>query len=227
MKSNSSLSSDFLNYLVASPTQNGSVVSESLTIPSLTELSKLLGVSVTSLREQLEVAEALGLVEVRPHTGIRRLPYSFFPAVNQSLSYAIHLDNAYFIAFAELRNQVEASFWRQAVERLADEDHQALRALISQAMDKLHGSPVQIPHYEHRQLHLLIYKRLDNPFVHGLLEAYWEAYEQIGLNVYTDIKYLQEVWDYHQAMVEAICCGDFAGGYQLLLDHNDLLYQRS
>jgi DNA-binding FadR family transcriptional regulator len=221
------LSSDFLYYLVSSPVQNGNTRSEAASIPSLTELSKQLGVSVASLREQLEVAEALGLVEVRPHTGIRRLPYSFFPAVNQSLSYAIHLDNAYFIAFAELRNQVEAAFWHQAVQRLTPEDHQALQVLIIQAMDKLHGTPVQIPHAEHRQLHLLIYSRLDNPFVQGLLEAYWEAYEQIGLNVYTDIKYLQEVWEYHQAMVEAICRSDYAGGYQTLLEHNDLLYQRS
>lgn len=227
MASHPRLSSDFLNYLVASPAQNGSAASESLAIPSLTELSKQLGVSVASLREQLEVAEALGLVEVRPHTGIRRLPYSFFPAVNQSLSYAIHLDNAYFIAFAELRNQVETGFWHQAVQHLTADDHRALQALIAQAMEKLHGTPVQIPHAEHRQLHLLIYRRLDNPFVQGLLEAYWEAYEQIGLNVYTDIKYLQEVWEYHQAMVEAICRGDYAGGYQILLDHNDLLYQRS
>lgn len=227
MASHPRLSSDFLNYLVASPVQNGSAGTEPASIPSLTELSKQLGVSVASLREQLEVAEALGLVEVRPHTGIRRLPYSFFPAVNQSLSYAIHLDSDYFIAFAELRNQVEAAFWNQAVQRLTPDDHQALQALIVQAMEKLHGTPVQIPHDEHRRLHLLTYSRLGNPFVQGLLEAYWEAYEQIGLNVYTDIKYLQEVWEYHQSMVQAICRGDFAGGYQTLLEHNDLLYQRS
>jgi DNA-binding FadR family transcriptional regulator len=37
-------------------------------------MSKELGVSVALLREQLEVAKAIGLVEVRPRTGIRRLP---------------------------------------------------------------------------------------------------------------------------------------------------------
>ncbi len=220
------LSSDFLNYLVSSPAQNGSGEIESPSIPSLTELSKELGVGVASLREQLEVAEALGLVEVRPHTGIRRLPYSFFPAVNQSLSYALHLNGAYFTAFAELRNQIEAAFWYQAVRCLTVEDHQDLQNLIVQAMEKLGGSPVQIPHLEHRRLHLTIYSRLGNPFVQGLLEAYWEAYEEVGLNVYTDIKFLQEVWEYHRAMVEAICCGDYAAGYQTLLEHNDMLYQR-
>jgi len=223
MVSYSNLSSDFLNYLVASPPNNGDAVP---TIPSLSELSKELGVSVASLREQLEVAEALGLVEVRPRTGIRRLPYNFFPAVYQSLSYAIQLDRSYFDAYSELRNQVEAAFWDKAVRLLTPEDHRTLQSLMARAWDKLHGQPVQIPHPEHRQLHLGIYSRLGNPFVQGVLEAYWEAYEQAGLNVYADYNYLKEVWNYHQQMVDAICTGEFERGYQALIEHKDLLYQR-
>jgi DNA-binding FadR family transcriptional regulator len=172
------------------------------------------------------VAKALGLVEVRPRTGIRRLPYTFFPAVFQSLSYAIHLDRSYFDAYSELRNQVEAAFWDKAVRLLTEEDHQALQTLMAQAWDKLHGSPVQIPHIEHRQLHLRIYSRLGNPFVQGVLEAYWQAYEEAGLNVYADYHYLQEVWNYHQVMVDAICAGNYEAGYQALIVHKDLLYQR-
>jgi DNA-binding GntR family transcriptional regulator len=73
---------------------------------------------------------------------------------------------------------------------------------------------------------LLIYSRLGNPFVQGMLEAYWQAYEEAGLNVYADYNYLQEVWKYHQTMSDAICCGDYTAGYQALIEHNDLLYQR-
>jgi DNA-binding FadR family transcriptional regulator len=220
------LSSDFIDYLAAIPLQNGSEPSDSPPIPSLHDLSKQLGLSVASLREQLEVAEALGLVEVRPRTGIRRRPYTFSPAVYQSLSYAIRLDHSYFDAFSEFRNQIEAAFWDRAVHLLTPEDHQVLKTLIVKAWDKLRGRPIQIPHSEHRQLHLLIYSRLDNPFVQGTLEAYWEAYEQAGFNVYEDYNYLKEVWSYHQKMVEAICAGDFASGYQAMLEHKDLLYQR-
>jgi DNA-binding GntR family transcriptional regulator len=61
----------------------------------------------------------------------------------------------------------------------------------------------------------------------GILEAYWEAYEAVGLNVYADYEYLQEVWSYHQKMVDAICRGDFELGYQALVEHKDLLYHRS
>ena len=52
-----------------------------------------------------------------------------------------------------------------------------LTALVEQAWEKLRGTPIHIPQYEHRQLHLSIYQRLDNPFVSGILEAYWDAYE--------------------------------------------------
>jgi DNA-binding FadR family transcriptional regulator len=195
-------------------------------LPSLNNLSKELGISVSRLREQMEVARALGLVEVRPRTGMRRLPYAFLPAIKQSLFYALSLDRSYFESFADLRKHIEESYWFQAVERLQSEDLDELEVLVSQAWKKLRGSPIQIPQDEHRQLHLLIYRRLNNPFVLGILEAYWDAYEAVGLNVYADYSYLERVWEYHQAMVEAICRKDFQAGFQALEEHTDLIYQR-
>ncbi len=216
------LSSDFLNYLA-----NTYQMDEDCEhLPSLQVLSKQLGVSVSSLREQMEVGRALGLVEAKPRTGLRRLPYSFFPAVNQSLSYAITIDQEYFLKFADLRHNVEAAFWYQAVSLLTGEDKVGLQNLIDQAWEKLHGNPIQIPQYEHRQLHLTIYKRLDNPFVSGILEAYWEAYDAVGLNLYAGYRYLEEVWTYHQQMVDGICNGDLDAGYQALVEHTDLIRHR-
>ena len=195
--------------------------------PSLKDLSVKLGVSLASLREQLEVARALGLVEVRPRLGTRRRAYSFTPAVRQSLRYALALDDTHFRNYSELRNHIEAAFWYEAVEKLTEVDHRELKALVARAWEKLRGSPIQVPHEEHRNLHLLIYRRLENPFVTGILEAYWDAYESVGLNVFAGgYDYLQEVWHYHQKMVEAICQGDYKAGYEALIAHTDLLYHR-
>ena len=194
----------------------------------LKDLSAKLGISVASLREQLEVARALGLVEVRPRLGTRRRSYSFTPAIRQSLHYALALSDEHFQKYAELRNHVESAFWYQAVQNLTEADKQELQNLVVRAWEKLHGSPIQVPHEEHRNLHLKIYSRLENPFVTGILEAYWEAYEAVGLNVFAGgYEYLQEVWQYHQSMVEAICRGDFGAGYEALVQHTDLLYHRS
>jgi DNA-binding FadR family transcriptional regulator len=195
-------------------------------IPALTELSAELGVSVAGVREQLEVARALGFVEVRPRTGIRRLPFTFLPAVRQSLGYAITLDENYFYAFADLRKHVEAAYWHEAAIKLTDTDKVELRLIVDQAWKKLRGTPAQIPHEEHRKLHLAIYSKLNNSFVTGILEAYWEAYEAVGLNVYSDYRYYEEVWNYHQQMVDAIISGDYEAGYRALIDHTDLIYHR-
>ncbi len=192
-------------------------------LPALTTLSRELGLSVALLREQLEVARTLGLVEVKPRTGIRRQPYSFFPAIRQSLRYAMALDRNYFLAFADLRRHIEAAYWHEAVPLLQPEDHATLKQLVKRAWDKLRGIPIEIPHPEHRELHLTIFRRLNNPFVEGLLYAYWDAYEIFGLSVFTDYAYLTEVWTYHQQMVDAICAGDIEAGYQALIKHSDLI----
>lgn len=213
--------SEFLRYLAShDEVERG--------LPTLNELSRELGIGVAALREQLEVARALGLVEVKPRMGTRRREYSFTPAVRQSLGYALALDQSHFRKYAELRKNVESAFWHQAVCQLTEEDKKELQSLMARAWEKLRGTPVQVPHEEHCQLHLKIYSRLENPFVTGILEAYWEAYEAVGLNVFAGgYEYLQEVWRYHQKMVDSICDGNFEAGYEALVAHTDLLYQRA
>jgi len=212
--------SEFFHYLASHAEAEGG-------LPSLNQLSREIGVSVASLREQLEVARALGFVEVRPRTGMRRLPFSFAPVIRQSLGYAIALNNEYFRQFSDMRNHLEAAYWHEAVEKLTEEDKSELQNLLAQALGKIRGAPVQVPHEEHRKLHLLIYSRLDNPFVTGILESYWEAYEAVGLNVFVGgYEYLQEVWHYHEQMIESICNRQFEVGYQALVTHTDLLYHR-
>jgi len=213
--------SEFLRYLAAHREAESG-------LPTLSELSRELNVSVASLREQLEVARALGLIEVKPgRGGTRRRVYSFTPAIRQSLGYALALNDDHFRKYSELRNHVEAAFWYEAVEKLTQEDKQELQSLVKRSTEKLDRTPIQVPHEEHRKFHLLIYSRLENPFVTGILEAYWDAYESVGLNVFAGgYEYLKEVWRYHESMVAAICSGDYKAGYEALIAHTDLLYQR-
>ena len=212
--------SEFLHYLA----QAGLPAGERL--PPLPEMARKLGVSVGKLREQLEVARALGLVEVRPKTGIRALPFSAFPGLWVSLRYALSSDPAAFGQFEALRHHVEASFFHEAVLLLQPSDLRHLERLVSKAWERLRGEPIQIPHAEHRELHLAIYTRLNNPFVHGILEAYWEAYETAGLNVYSDYAYLHEVWTYHERVVTGIANGNYDNAYSALVEHTGLVRNR-
>ena len=216
------LNYQFIQYLVNRANQTNGADR----LPPLSKMSKELRVSVSYLREQLEVAKALGFVEARPRTGIRRLPFSFLPAVYQSASYAIAMQPDLFWQFSDLRIHIEAAYWNEAVKKLSREDQQALKYLLERAWNKLRGHPIEIPHLEHRELHLKIYSRLNNPFVQGILEAYWDLYEAVGMNLYTDYNYLEQVWKYHQLMVDAICTNQIELGYQALVEHKDLIHQR-
>lgn len=209
--------SEFIEYLLQTTD------SQRESLPSLKELSDEIGISISTLREQLEAAKILGLVDVKPRRGIRLLPYDFTPAVDATLCYAIQKDQNYFEDFVDLRRHLEYSYFPQAVDLLQDRDHEELRALVKSAWDKLRGKPVRIPHQEHRQLHMTFYKRLNNVFVSGLLEAYWDAYEAVGLNVYTDLVYLEQVWTYHQELVEAAIDQEKERGLKILQDHFDLM----
>ena len=140
------LDSDFLNYIVAHHLRAGEQ------LPALTELSHELDINVGKLREQLEVARSLGLVEVRPRTGIRVKDYDFLPAIRLSLLFALALDKSHFEAFTELRNHVEFAFFHEAAGSLGEEDKLRLRVLVDSAWDKLnHATLIQIPHAEHRE----------------------------------------------------------------------------
>lgn len=210
--------SDLLNFI----SENAQTLPDGK-LPSLEELSTRLKISTGKLREQLEVARSLGIVEVRPRTGIRLTEYAFGPAVKFSLLYALSTDHTLFESFSELRNHVESAFFHEAIERLTADDHLALQTLMQQAWDKLEGDPIRIPHAEHRALHLTIFSRLNNPFVRGILEAYWDAYEAEGLSVFSDLEYLNDVWRYHDGIVKAIIRKDGSEGHKLLVQHSKLI----
>jgi len=196
-------------------------------IPSLIELSQELGVSVASLREQMEVARTMGFIDVKPRTGIQRSPYSFSKTILTSLTYAMENDPAYFGSFSDLRKHIEAAYWKEAVSLLDSKDIEGLKQIIEVALAKLKTKPPQIPHEEHKRFHLSIYQKLNNPFVTGILESYWKAYEDNGLDIYTDIQYLEQVWAYHQKSVEAISNGELDSGFRSFAEHMELISKRN
>lgn len=216
------LESDLLNYIIQQGYQPGD------RLPTIEDLQapEKLGVSVSKVREQLEVARALGLVEVRSKTGTRLKAYSFAPAVHLSLFYALATDLRYFEMFSALRTHLEVAFWHEACGTITEDDQCELRGYIDAARAKLNAPRIRIPFEEHRAFHLTIFKHLENPFVLGLLEAYWDAYEAVELNRYADYSYHTQVWDYHERILDAICMGDFDAAQKAFIEHTRLLHHR-
>lgn len=213
------LDSDLLNFI----TERGYEPGDRL--PTINELqqSEHIGLSASKIREQLEVARALGVVEVRSKTGMRLRDYSFAPAVRLSLFFALAVDLHNFEAFSELRTHIEIAFWHEACALLTPEDKDIMRQAIEQARQKLKDRWIRIPNQEHRLFHMTIFSRLHNPFVMGLLEAYWDAYDAVEPNRYADYEYHQKVWDYHERILNDICKGDFEAARNAFEEHTKLL----
>jgi DNA-binding FadR family transcriptional regulator len=211
------LESEFLKYLIEYHVNPGD------RLPPLTEVGDDMGVSVGKLREQVSVARGLGVVSVRPRLGIQREPFDFAETVLPAVLFSLATGEACFAQLSRLRQAIEVSFWDEAVVLLTSDDKARLGQLVSDAWAKLRGDPIHIPNGEHRQLHLTIFGRLDNPFVRGLLVAYWDAYEASELTRFVGYQYWLDVWTYHQRIVEALCADDFEHGRGLLKEHFSLL----
>jgi DNA-binding FadR family transcriptional regulator len=212
--------SELLSYLATIPE------TENQRIPPLSELSRVLGISIASLREQLEVARLLGIVEIKPKAGIKKTKYELKPALLASLTYGVEVNNRIFWMVADMRKHLEAAYFLEAVQMLSTSDKEELLSLVKRAQQKLRSIPSQLPNAEHREFHLTMYRRLNNHLVYNILETYWDLYRLTGMDVYTDINYVDRVWQYHGRIVEQIRSGNYNQGMQILLEHMDLISQR-
>ncbi len=220
MTANKPLLSEFLLYLSSLPEDSIQ------RIPPLLELSKLLGISVATLREQLEEARSLGLVEVRPKAGIRKLPYNFSTAIKPGLTYAVKAGSLSYHQFADLRRHLESAYFVEAAQTLTPIDINRLTDLITSAKSGFRANPGKVPAQEHREFHLTIYRNLKNQYLIGVLDAFWEVYHLSGMEIYPDITYIDRVWQYHERIVEEIRSRNYSLGLALLTEHMDLTNQR-
>jgi len=212
--------SEFIDYLVTHERHG------SKRLPPLSQISEETHLGVGKLREQMAVAKALGLIDVAPRRGIEALNYDFLPAVRASLEAGMALDESCFLEFADLRMSLESSFWVNAVASMTDADLQRLAQLCREAHAKLNGTPVEIPRAEHREFHLTVFRNLDNPFVLALLTAYWDVYQTVAPKYYEELAHLQEIWVYHQTIVDALQAGDIPRSLEQHIKHMQLLEVR-
>jgi DNA-binding FadR family transcriptional regulator len=199
---------------------------EPMKLPPMEDLAEKLDISRGKLREEMVVMQAYGVVDMRPGDGTYVCPFDFYEAIRILVLYSTACDWRNFDRLYRLRVQLESGFWEEATSSLGDEDKQELQHILEQAEVKLKGTLVEIPHREHRNFHLLIYSRLDNTFVQGLLNAYWDAYEAVGLHRYFDFNYFEEMWRSHREIADAILTGRCQEGKEILAQHFTLLDSR-
>jgi GntR family transcriptional repressor for pyruvate dehydrogenase complex len=219
----STFSHSILQYIVNKEQECGE---EGTKLPPLGDLAKKLGVSRGKLREELIAAQVYGLVDMRPGDGTYVQPFDFYAAIRPLVLYSIALDRTNFDYYYRLRASLEAAFWEDAVRNLGQEEFEGLERILQRAERKLWGKRVEIPHTDHRDFHVFIFSKLENSFVQGLLKAYWDAYEAVGLHRYFEYSYYERMWSWHRDMVEAIATGAYGKSKEILIRHFTLLEDR-
>lgn len=195
-------------------------------IPSIAELSKVLGISVASVREQLEVARSLGFVDVKPKVGIQSRVFSMNQLLELGVTFGAKVQPDLPEALRDLRKHLEISYWYEAAPLLTSQDVQSLRDIVAGAFNLISGEPMRIPEQEHRDFHLTIFSHLDNPIVKSIMETFWKSNEEMERAQLPEQAYLEQVWSYHQQITEALEARDFERGFQWLVEHMDLVKQR-
>ncbi|MDD3949148.1 MAG: FCD domain-containing protein, partial [Anaerolineaceae bacterium] len=122
-----------------------------------------------------------------------------------------------------VRQHLELAFWQEAVVRLSHKEIDYLADLIEKAEKKIQNQPVVIPLEEHSEFHLSIYRPLNNTFLNGILETYWQLSQETEFRMYSDQVYLENVWTYHKKIQRAIATKEYDLGYQALMTHFELV----
>ncbi len=195
-------------------------------IPSIPELSHLLGISVASVREQLEVARQLGFVDVKTKVGIQNREFSLNPLLELGMRYGAKVQSSVPDSLRDLRKHIEISYWHEAAPQLTSLEIQDLNRHIENALVKLLQDPTHMPEQEHREFHMLIFSHLDNPLAKSVLETFWNMTAETERVMVHDQAYLQNVWSYHRRIADALASRDIERGYQWLIEHMDLVKQR-
>ena len=180
------LRSDFLNFIIRGGYRPGD------RLPSIQELTDdaHLDMSANKVREQLEVARMMGWVEVRSKRGTRIKEYAFTPAVRLSALYAMACGER-FESFASLAQPCRSGLLERSLRACSrmptwtdmQACHRQRRSKAALAVRSTSPIP-NIASFHHERYS----RHLDNTFVLGILEAYWDLYEEVAVNRYDGLQ---------------------------------------
>jgi len=173
-------------------------------VPSEAMLADRLAASRQAVRESLRALEALGVVDA--HQGARRRLRGFDPSIfgrQLGLTTLPTLENLQ--ELLEIRRILESAFLPAALLALDAATLAEMRALadaMREAADR--GQPFLD---EDETFHALMYKRLGNLTLSGMLGAFWQFFKT-GSQEVTTGEHLQHTADMHALIVDALESGD-------------------
>ncbi len=164
------------------------------------DLTSILDMSPTPIREALRLLQADGLVEYRPHHGI----------VVAEVSYAL-TEETY-----KLRASLEPMAAEMAVEKMTPARVKELERLHEALTNAVHGRTTTISNYN-RQWHTVLYEGSESPILLDFIRRLWEAFP--WRTAWAMPGRAEETAEEHNAIMEAMRAGDGPLTSERLKDH--------
>lgn len=193
-------------------------------LPTEQVLLEELGVGRNSIREALKVLEALGIVEIRHGFGTF-VGGQALTAMTRGLSFrgrlALHHGGREALELVEVREALEAGILRSVIPLMTDEH----LATIKAAYDDMERSVREGNwHAKYDQLfHAAIFAPLGNDLLSGLLDVFWQVYNNIAalLDQVAPLTHAQtdELLDAHRQLYLAIEARDIDLSATLMREH--------
>lgn len=198
---------------LAAPIRNGEL-GPGDALPSERELARRLSVSRPTIREAITTLEVMGLVEVRPGSGVY---------VRESASQAMQLPENVPGPFEllEARKTLEPEVAAFAANRISDEQIEKLRLLLRR-FGESGLEPADIEKID-KEFHMLIAEATRNSALSGLVKWLWELRSQSEVSVlfyqHARDRGVRPAVDDHRAITAALMARDENAARQAMREH--------
>jgi DNA-binding FadR family transcriptional regulator len=192
-------------------------------LPPETQLVRDLGVGRSSVREAVKALQTLGFIEVRHGDGLYVREYNFDPIV-ETFTYGLRWDPTTLAELLQIRVWLETAVIGDAAKQSSEERLWQLDTILETWAGKVEaGRPYA---EDDHQFHRMLYEALGNTTLIRLLDVFWIAFENVGIEgIKKDLDPVETLHD-HQAILEAVRAGDASLARRRLRWHFSHLQKR-
>ena len=167
------------------------------------QIAQLLGVSRQPVQQALLLLRKQGVLRDAPGRGL----------------IVASLDSDQVSSMYDIRAVLEGLAFRRAAEHNAERARKQGPALIQNGRKAAAGSSVAAMIAADLKFHDFIYRLSENPLIAPLMEAQWTSTQRVMGEVLMRDELPRDIWDQHEALLDAVMAGDGAAAETLARQH--------
>jgi len=177
-------------------------------LPSEYMLMEELHVSRNSLREAMKILSALGIIEIKRGDGTY-ICAQLKPSIFDSLIYDLILVSSTSEEIVELRQTLDETVLRMAIEKRTDEDIEDLKAYVRQMRQYFSSGEMSRAAEADYEFHLCLIDCCRNAFLSRIVKGVYSLFEHsIEKNIRTEALFAKAD-EHHQEILDCLITRDY------------------